>query len=307
MRDNERAAGPVVPAPSSSPCCSRSWPPAGAANLARNPQPALVADGVPHRCRSATGHCTVRRPIRHALADLDALTLPERRDAGRLGRPVALRLAARRVVRRRGPLLGRPVRRGRPRARLPEPGQAPDRPLGSPLRRDAASRSATVANRQLDGSGWVPWATWFCRDRRRTVLGRWCGESADQIVAELGRTACRRPSPDYWERAGVRGHARHRRPAADRPARRDPDRHRAGSLAEADRWQAALTSCPRQPIGASDRTIPGPRSTRRASWNQGSTRSASAAAPTRSSPSSARRSPRPGPQCTKAIDRARPY
>jgi GH15 family glucan-1,4-alpha-glucosidase len=51
---------------------------------------------------------------------------------------------------------------------------------------------------QLDGSGWVLWATWFCRaGGRYWDLVR---ASADQIVAELAPDGLPGPSSDYWER-----------------------------------------------------------------------------------------------------------
>jgi GH15 family glucan-1,4-alpha-glucosidase len=51
---------------------------------------------------------------------------------------------------------------------------------------------------QLDGSGWVLWATWFCRaGGRYWELVR---ESAEQIVAELTPDGLPGPSSDYWER-----------------------------------------------------------------------------------------------------------
>src|SRR5262249_11037305 len=51
---------------------------------------------------------------------------------------------------------------------------------------------------QLDGSGWVLWATWFCRaGGKYWDLVR---ESADEIVSELGPDGLPGPSPDYWER-----------------------------------------------------------------------------------------------------------
>jgi hypothetical protein len=62
---------------------------------------------------------------------------------------------------------------------------------------------------QLDGSGWVLWATWFCAASRSDVGAALAGlrtywpmlrESGDQIVAELGPDGLPAPSPDYWER-----------------------------------------------------------------------------------------------------------
>ncbi len=68
--------------------------------------------------------------------------------------------------------------------------------------------SGPVADRrgpQLDGSGWVPWATGFCAASGATVdslrdMWPMVRQSAEQTVAELGRDGLPKPSADYWER-----------------------------------------------------------------------------------------------------------
>jgi hypothetical protein len=54
---------------------------------------------------------------------------------------------------------------------------------------------------QLDGSGWVLWASWFCSSGLDlTAYWPMLRESGDQIVAELGPDGLPAVSPDYWER-----------------------------------------------------------------------------------------------------------
>jgi GH15 family glucan-1,4-alpha-glucosidase len=168
-------------------------------NLDRNPQPQLVAEGVPGRQMPATG--VPYDLVRHALADLDALTLPDGATlAGWDGpwryvwpRDASFVAAARCSVKQyseAGRVLGfldriRPTA-GRWGARYsaPEGGELQD------------GREA-----QLDGSGWVLWATWFCADGI-DLAKYWpmVKESGDQIVAELGPDGLPAASPDYWER-----------------------------------------------------------------------------------------------------------
>jgi len=206
----------------------------GALNLAKYPQPALVADGVPHR--SAERAKDLRS---QALDDLDALTLPSGatlagwdgpwryvwpRDASFVAAArcsIGQYAEAARVL----DFLDRiKPASGRWEARYLETG----RPV-------ADGREA-----QLDGSGWVPWATWFCRTGAR----HWdmVRQSADHITQELGANGLPKPSPDYWERPesevtlgtvaplliGLR--------AAIRIATE------LGHTVEAERWQAAFTT-----------------------------------------------------------------
>ncbi|MET7284085.1 glucoamylase [Kribbella sp. NPDC005582] len=206
----------------------------GALNLAYYPQPALVADGVPHRSAQRAKDLRTQ-----ALNDLDALTLPSGatlagwdgpwryvwpRDASFVAAArcsVGQYAEAARVL----DFLDRiKPTSGRWEARYLETG----RPV-------ADSREP-----QLDGSGWVPWATWFCRTGAR----HWdmVRQSADHITQELGANGLPQPSPDYWERpesevtlgtvapllTGLR--------AAIRIATE------LGHTVEAERWQAALTT-----------------------------------------------------------------
>ena len=186
-----------------------------ASNLDRNPQPQLVAEGIPGRSLPATD--VPYDLVRHALADLDALTLKDGATlAGWDGpwrfvwpRDASFVAAARCSVGQYAEadkVLGflnkiRPTE-GRWGARY----TAPD-----------GVEPADGREPQLDGSGWVLWATWFCsatgaassseRRRRRggggvNLAEYWpmVRESGDQIVAELGDDDLPAASPDYWER-----------------------------------------------------------------------------------------------------------
>ncbi|MEV6284817.1 glucoamylase [Kribbella sp. NPDC051770] len=179
---------------------------AGISNVDRNPQPQLVADGIPGRplppatsgpaLAAGTPYADL---VRHALADLDALTLPNGATlAGNNGpwryvwpRDASFVAAARCAIgqyAQASKILGflkqvRP-KTGRWEARyFAETGGVP----------------ADGREPQLDGSGWVLWATWFCG---RDLPAYWpmVKESADQIVAELGADGLPAASPDYWER-----------------------------------------------------------------------------------------------------------
>jgi GH15 family glucan-1,4-alpha-glucosidase len=197
-----------------------------AANLHRNPQPQLVAEGITGRSgpillETPTDSADLARPelIRDALADLDALTLPDGATlAGWDGpwrfvwpRDASFVAAARCSVgqyaeadkvlgflNRIRPSAGRwAARYSAPDGKEPQDGREP----------------------QLDGSGWVLWATWFCAETRAKSDGRsgaatvaysgtplaeyWAmvKESGDQIVAELGDDDLPAASPDYWERS----------------------------------------------------------------------------------------------------------
>ncbi|WP_020390343.1 hypothetical protein [Kribbella catacumbae] len=197
-----------------------------AVNLDRNPQPQLVAEGITGRSgptviETPTNSADLARPelIRDALADLDALTLPDGATlAGWDGpwrfvwpRDASFVAAARcsvgqyaeadkvlEFLNKIRPAAGRwAARYSAPDGTEPQDGRHP----------------------QLDGSGWVLWATWFCAETRaktdgRTgaeAVGRSTGtplaeywpmvrESGDQIVKELGEDDLPAPSPDYWER-----------------------------------------------------------------------------------------------------------
>lgn len=70
---------------------------------------------------------------------------------------------------------------------------------------DWAGPVADERGAQLDGSGWVAWATGFCAAAGATtdaLRGLWpmVRQSADQAAGELGRSGLPKPSPDYWER-----------------------------------------------------------------------------------------------------------
>jgi GH15 family glucan-1,4-alpha-glucosidase len=93
---------------------------------------------------------------------------------------------------------------------------------------------------QLDASGWVLWATWFCR----AAGPRWelVRESADQIVAELGRSGMPGPSSDYWERPESEltlGTVAPLLTGLRSAVRMATEQHHT---AEADRWRSALDS-----------------------------------------------------------------
>ncbi|TCC50125.1 glucoamylase [Kribbella capetownensis] len=165
-------------------------------NLVRNPQPRLVADGVPiHGAAQAAGERG--ELMQHAIADLDALTLPSGATlAGWDGpwrfvwpRDASFVAAARCSIGQYDQadrvlhfLDGVRPSSGRWEARYSATGE---------VIRDGREP-------QLDGSGWVLWATWFCRaGGKYWDLVR---ESADEIVAVLTPDGLPAPSPDYWER-----------------------------------------------------------------------------------------------------------
>jgi GH15 family glucan-1,4-alpha-glucosidase len=169
-------------------------------NLDRNPQPQLVADGIPGRpLPPATTSTPYAELVRHALADLDALTLPNGATlAGNDGpwrfvwpRDASFVAAARCA-------LGQYAEAGRILAFLdrvrPTAGRWEARYFA-----ETGGVPADGREPQLDGSGWVLWATWFC-DRDLSRYWPMAKESADQIVAELGPDGLPAPSPDYWER-----------------------------------------------------------------------------------------------------------
>ncbi len=171
-------------------------------NLIRNPQPQLVADGVPghsapHTASSLGGGGQYDDLIRHALSDLDALTLPNGATlAGWDGpwryvwpRDASFVAAARCSIGQYDEgfkvlsfLDGVRPTTGRWEARYTETG----------------GLVGDGREPQLDGSGWVLWATWFCKaGGKYWDLVR---QSAEEIVAELEPDGLPGPSPDYWER-----------------------------------------------------------------------------------------------------------
>lgn len=210
-------------------------------NLVRNPQPRLVAEGVPGRLAppggASAGSGTYDDLVRHALADLDALTVqndppPDRQtvpDDTKLPDDTTLPGAATppdtttlpgAAVPSGVTLAGwnGPWRFVWPRdvsfvavARCavgqydkayqvlsflnsirPSTGRWEARYTGTGGHLEDARAP------QVDGAGWVIWATWFCRaGNRYWDLVR---ESADQIVGELGPDGLPASSSDYWER-----------------------------------------------------------------------------------------------------------
>ena len=168
-------------------------------NLARNPQPQLVADGVPGRkMPAATFDGPYGDLIRHAIADLDALTLPNGATLAGWDGPwrfVWPRDAS--FVAAAYCSIGQYADAGRVLDFLN--GIKPvDRPLGGPVRRERRGdpgRPRTTAGRiRMGALGNVvlpgPAAKYWDLVR----------ESADQIVAELGPDGLPAASPDYWER-----------------------------------------------------------------------------------------------------------
>lgn len=182
-------------------------------NLRRNPQPELVAEGIPGR--QALGRTTGRLPsnhpelVRHALADLDALTLPSGATlAGWDGpwrfvwpRDASFVAAARCSV-------GEYDEAARVLAYLNKVRPTEGR-WAARYRAESATPVQDGREAQLDGSGWVLWASWFCaisqpdpETAQARLRANWpmLRESGDQIVAELGDDGLPATSPDYWER-----------------------------------------------------------------------------------------------------------
>jgi hypothetical protein len=174
-----------------------------ATNLVRNPQPRLVADGVPGDAAPARAGSALRSEkyedmVRHALADLDALTLPNGATlAGWDGpwryvwpRDASFVAVARCAIGQYDEALD--VLSFLDRVR-PSSGRWQARYT------DAGGHVDDGREPQLDASGWVLWATWFCRSGKRY----WdlVEESADQILSELGPDGLPAPSADYWERS----------------------------------------------------------------------------------------------------------
>ncbi|WP_433168100.1 glucoamylase [Kribbella sp. CA-247076] len=165
-------------------------------NLARNPQPQLVSEG--RKVPVATFSGPYGELVGRAVADLDALTLPNGATlAGADGpwRYVWPRDAS--FVAGAYCAVGQHVKAGRVLAFLD--GIKPSSGRWEARYADSGRPILDGREPQLDGSGWVLWATWFCRAGSRhweLVRG-----SADQIVAELGADGLPSASPDYWERS----------------------------------------------------------------------------------------------------------
>jgi hypothetical protein len=176
-----------------------------ASNLRRNPQPGLVADGIPgQQVPSAT---TAQLPsrysgmVRQALADLDSLTLPNGATlAGWDGpwrfvwpRDASFVAAARCSV-----------------SQYAEAAEILSfldkvRPTSGRWAARYSASDGTIPQdgreAQLDGSGWVLWAAWSCSaGLDLTKYWPMLRESGDQIVAELGPQGLPFESPDYWEK-----------------------------------------------------------------------------------------------------------
>jgi hypothetical protein len=177
-------------------------------NLHRNPEPKLVGAGLD--VTPWTGPVPGTHPdlVRDSLADLRALVLPGGaavagphgpwryvwpRDASFVAAALCaageydegVRVLA--FLDRVRPSSGRWAARYQPQ--VPPDG-------------DAAYRDR---DDQLDGSGWVPWATWLCASSggdRAWLTAFWpmVRASAEQIVAEQRPDGLPAVSPDYWER-----------------------------------------------------------------------------------------------------------
>lgn len=176
-----------------------------ASNLRRNPQPGLVADGIPgQQVPSAT---TAQLPsrysgmVRQALADLDSLTLPN-------GATLAGWDGPWRFVWPRDASFVAAAR-----CSISQYAEAADilsfldkvRPTSGRWAARYSASDGTIPQdgreAQLDGSGWVLWAAWSCSaGLDLTKYWPMLRESGDQIVAELGPQGLPFESPDYWEK-----------------------------------------------------------------------------------------------------------
>ena len=184
-----------------------------ASNVRRNPQPQLVADGIPGRSLPTTTgtcpgsslsatDCAFSDLTRHALADLDALTLPNGATlAGWDGpwrfvwpRDASFVAAARCSI-------GQYAEAAKVLGFLDRVRPSSGR-WAARYSADTGASPQDGREAQLDGSGWVLWATWFCASTGLDLNQYWSmvQESADQIVAELGPDGLPAASPDYWER-----------------------------------------------------------------------------------------------------------
>jgi GH15 family glucan-1,4-alpha-glucosidase len=93
-------------------------------------------------------------------------------------------------------------------------GVAPDRGIWhARYRPDGSGDPPDDRRRQLDGSGWVPWALWFWLqthpDRQHaealvTEVSPMVVKSANAIVRSFGDDDLPRATPDYWEQGGHR-------------------------------------------------------------------------------------------------------
>jgi hypothetical protein len=164
-------------------------------NLARNPQPRLVSEG--QKVPVATFPGPYGELVGRAIADLDALTLGNGATLAGWDGPwrfVWPRDAS--FVAAAYCSIGRDANAGRVLDFLN--GIKPSTGRWQARYADSGEPILDGREPQLDGSGWVLWATWFCRQGRKYWdLVR---ESADRIVAELGPDGLPGASPDYWER-----------------------------------------------------------------------------------------------------------
>jgi GH15 family glucan-1,4-alpha-glucosidase len=176
-----------------------------ASNLRRNPQPGLVAGGIPGQqvpsATSAQLPSSYSGMVRQALADLDSLTLPNGATlAGWDGpwrfvwpRDASFVAAARCSVSQYAEAAG--ILSFLDKVR-PTSGRWAARYSASDGTIPQDGREA-----QLDGSGWVLWAAWSCSaGLDLTKYWPMLRESGDQIVAELGPQGLPFESPDYWEK-----------------------------------------------------------------------------------------------------------
>jgi glucoamylase len=91
---------------------------------------------------------------------------------------------------------------------------APDRGIWhARYRPDGSGEPPDNRSRQLDGSGWVPWALWFWlqthpdREHAEAIVSEVAAmvvTSADAIVRSFGDDDLPRATPDYWEQGGYR-------------------------------------------------------------------------------------------------------
>lgn len=203
-------------------------------NVHNNPQPELVAEGIPIEHRSVPLATDLRLPstrpglVRQALTDLKALTPA---GSGPLAgwdgpwryvwpRDASFTAAAWCAVGQYDEAAGVFAYLDKVRPQTATAGGAA-RELAVGVQTQAARRwearyhgdgsgPMTDGRRpQLDGSGWVLWAAWLCatlqEDRAvadAQVVRLWpmLQQSADQITVELGPDGLPPPSPDYWER-----------------------------------------------------------------------------------------------------------
>ena len=170
-------------------------------NLDRNPQPQLVAEGIPGRSLPATD--VPYDLVRHALADLDALTLKDGATlAGWNGpwrfvwpRDASFVAAARCSV---GQYAEADKVLGFLNRIKPTEGR-----WGARYSAPEGIELQDGRDPQLDGSGWILWATWFCSNPEAAraaprppestsrSTGRWSGNRVIRSSPSLvRRSAC---------------------------------------------------------------------------------------------------------------------